>query len=266
MNKIFLKSKLFSQFPNLVWGFSQKEDGGMSYKFVGDKEAQENRQRFLRKLDLDLQDLVLANQVHSGKVKVVTKNHLGLAIKNKSPFEKFDGLVTKDQKVYLAIFVADCLPIFIYDPKRQICGLVHVGWQGSLKEITVQTIRTFEKLNSQPKDFLVYIGPSIGPCHYNIEEDRAKKFRQKFPFWRKFISKRDNKIYLDLWQLNRLLLLQSGVLSANIEISQKCTFHDNHFISWRRDGGKEKKNFTGNMMAVIGMKKEAKMCGTDAKD
>lgn len=254
MTKIILKPKLFSQFPNLILGFSAKADGGMSYKFIGDKKARENRQRFLKKLNLEIGDLVLANQVHSGKVKFVNNNHLGLALKNQSPFEKFDGLVTRDKDVYLAIFVADCLPIFIFDPRREICGLVHAGWQGSLKEIASKAIRTFKKLGSRTEDILVYIGPSIGPCHYNIEEDRVKKFQQKFPFWRKFIIERDGKIYLDLWQLNRLLLIQEGIKPLNIEVSQICTFHRREFTSWRREGGDDVKDYQGNMMAVMGIK------------
>lgn len=250
-----IKSKLFSQFPELVYGMSEKQDGKMSYGRVNDKNAKKNRKNFFKKFKLTLSDLVLADQVHSNIVKVAGKKHLGFAVNNLSPFKKCDGLITKDSNVYLAIFTADCLPIFMYDSKKEICGLIHSGWKGTLKQIAVKAVGVFRKLGSDPKDILVYIGPSIGPCHYEVSAERAGKFKNKFSFWKKFMREKEGRIYLDLWMLNKILLLKSGLKEPHIEISRLCTFCNRHFASWRREINK---NFSGNMMAFIGMRKRRK--------
>lgn len=224
--------KIFQKFKNLIVKTSTKKDGNL--------KDQKEREKFLKNLGLFPQNLILLKQIHSAKIIFLQKN--------KKFQKRGDGLITKEKNLALGIFCADCLPIFLFDPKKKIVGILHAGWRGTLKEISKKAIKIFKKLKSDPKDILAYIGPSIcGRCYF-VEKERAKLFQKKFPkIWKKFLKEKKGKFFLDLRKTNKILLEREGVLSKNIQISPVCTFSNKNYFSFRRGKGKLK----GQMLSLI---------------
>lgn len=205
------KAKIFKKFKNLVAVVIGKE----------------KKKKIFEKFNLKWKREISLFQKHTTKIFIVNKSF---------PKKIGDGLITKEKDLLLKIRVADCLPIFFFDPKKEIIGLIHAGWRGTLKEISKKAVLLFKNLGSYPKDILVWIGPSIGKCCYEVKEDLIKKFSKTFPdFKRKIIFKRGGKYFLDLKETNRLILLKEGLKKKNIEISPICTFCNKNYFSFRRE-------------------------------
>jgi len=164
-------------------------------------------------------------QVHEVKVVCVGKKDAGRIIKN------CDGLITNSPEVILKISVADCLPIFFYNPSTNSIGLVHAGWRGLYKGIIKNAINLMnKKFGANPEDIFVFIGPHICQKHYEIKSDVYNKFKN-YP---KAIKKVKEKIYLDLGEIAGEQLTKFGVSESNIQIDENCTFEDKTLFSHRR--------------------------------
>ncbi len=105
---------------------------------------------------------------------------------------------------------ADCVPIMLYDPIRGVVGLVHAGWQGTVKKIAEKAVEKMQShFGSKPGDILAGIGPSIGPDHYEIQRDVKERFRNAFgDAVNPMIIERDNRIWLNLWEANKHILIR----------------------------------------------------------
>ena len=259
--------EVFKNYNNLIIGFSEKKDGPM-------KNSVQNRKKFFNKLKIDKELIVRADLVHKNKVKLIPKKGAGRLI------EKTDGLITKEKNIFLTITTADCLPIFIYDPKKEIIGLIHGGWRSLAGNILKEAInKIINNFKSNPAHILIGIGPGISQCHFEIkfeaEKDPLQKLCDRIIFAQGVVLKRDNKsphfkdlfftpsqtngvlkkwgdkIFLDLKELAKLQLIELGIKEENIEISSECTFclKDKYF-SYRRDKPEQIKT----MLAIIGQK------------
>ncbi|MGB9598622.1 MAG: peptidoglycan editing factor PgeF, partial [Minisyncoccales bacterium] len=192
-----------------------------------------------------LNRIIFPRQTHSSKIKEITLENF-FYFKKKPPF--CDGLITREKEIFLSIFVSDCLPVLLFDFQKEILGLFHSGWQGTLKTIVKKGLRLFKKMGSKKKNILAFLGPAIGVCCYDIPVKRKKIFQSRFSFWKKFIKEKNKKIFLDLKKLNEILLLKEGLKKSNIFKTKDCTFCQKNFFSWRR-----KDDYLGNMMVVAGM-------------
>ena len=145
---------------------------------------------------------------------------------------------------------ADCVPLVYYDPRKHVVGLVHAGWQGTLQQIAAEGVRLLqEKYNSNPKDVIVGIGPSIcGEC-YQVREDVYQQFLSAFgQDAKEFFTRRESGLYLDLWAANIYTLKQAGV--RQIENAGLCTAeHVDEWYSYRKEKG-----VTGRFGVVIALK------------
>lgn len=148
---------------------------------------------------------VRAEQVHQAGIAIVSHADANKTISG------VDGLITQDTGLNLIIRTADCLPLSVYDPKRQIIGLVHAGWQGVKQQIHLKALKLF---NSPPQDVLVGLGPSICADCYHRHFDLAGTV------------KRD--------------LISLGIPAANIDQSVICTCEDSRFPSHQRDRTKDR--------------------------
>jgi len=225
--------KIFKNFKNLILAISKKRDGNL-------KNDEEARKKFLDKFNLSFKNLIFLKQIHSKKI---------ILIKKRKSFPRIgDGMITKEKEIVLGVFSADCLPIFIFDQKREIIGLLHAGWKGSLKGIAKEAIKILKKEGSNPKDVLVYIGPSISGKCYEVPKERAEIFSKKFKkFKSKIIKQKGEKYFLDLRKLNKLIFIEEGVLPKNIQISKICTFCNKNYFSFRREKG----NLSGEMLSIF---------------
>jgi len=233
--ELFLNQVVFHGFSTRKGGVSDSSYHSLNLgSRTGDAPSRvaENRRRFFHSIGIRKQNLALPQQVHGDRVERVAKP---------GRYENTDGLVTNVRGIVLTIQVADCLPVFLYDPLRNAVGLVHAGWRSTeLGIVSKGVAKMAHHFQTNPTDLWVFFGPSIGPCCYEIGPEAARRFSAKY------ISQGR----LDLWQCNRDQLLDAGVLPHKIEMSCLCTVcRPEWFFSHRASGGR-----TGRMMAVIGLR------------
>lgn len=244
-----ITSDLLSRFPEIVFGMSTRRGGvspnplGMNTSFtVGDNplHVNANRKLLCERLGIRTEDVVYQKQVHGTTVK---------SVREPGTHESCDALYTNTRGIYLTVSVADCLPILIYDAKKNAVAGVHAGWRGSRDKIVVKAVEALmNDFHSSPADLIAYIGPGAGTCCYEVGKDLAGEFDGKY-----LHANGEKKSHLDLKSVNRDLLMLLGVSSVNIEQSEHCTICNAElFHSHRRD-----KERSGRMMAVIGMKNRA---------
>lgn len=151
-----------------------------------------------------------------------------------------DALVTNLPGITLLVRVADCVPILLYDPVSRVVAAVHAGWKGTLAGIVSAAVREMmSRYGSRPSDLLAGIGPSIGPCCFEVGEDVAGRFRSGFAGAGRCMMMNCRSITIDLPEANRLQLLGSGVLPGNIEVAGLCTScRSDIFFSHRGEQGK----------------------------
>ena len=146
------------------------------------------------------------------------------------------------------VFTADCLPIFIVDKKRRIIALVHAGWKGTLLRLLEKTVHTLRYLRSNPQDLIMWLGPAIGRCCYEISPELMSEFHNAFPDFDDYYEGR----HLDLFKLNLLQAQRAGVPSAQIFSSVLCTHCRQDFLfSYRSDP-----NNCGRMISTMMITKE----------
>jgi YfiH family protein len=238
--KMKLKFSIFESYPELIYGMTQKKDGPMKI-FDAEKQKEiethkSNKEKYFAKLEFKLADLVQGNLAAGNKVFEVLN-------KNGKFIDDTDALATKKKNIVLGITVADCFPIYFYEPESGLIALAHSGWRGTAKNIAGETIK---KINIPARSFLVGIGPGIRSCHFDVKEEVLKEFKD-YP---KFISQRDGKSFIDLPGIIKYQLISAGIKEENMEDCGECTFClDEKYFSWRREHDKMAQG-----LAYIGLK------------
>jgi YfiH family protein len=230
---------------NVACAFSTRLGNNMSLEYGETGYSLANRKKFLSGLSIEHHKLVCAKQVHGDRVRVIKGSDAGQgALNHQSALEDTDAFVTNEKELPLAIFTADCLSVFLFDPKAPAVGLVHAGWRSSKEDIILKTIDLMGyKYGSDPLDLHVAFGPSIRECCYQV----GKEMQEFFP---EHIAQKGEHFYLDLIKFNKRKLLDSGVKEENVFDSGICTSCRNDiFYSYRKEG-----NRCGRIMSVIMLK------------
>ncbi|MDI6825321.1 MAG: peptidoglycan editing factor PgeF [Bacillota bacterium] len=160
-----------------------------------------------------------------------------------------DGMVTGQPGLPLAVFCADCAPVYLYDPTRRVVALLHAGWRGTVGGVVERGLEAMGAVaGTRPADVLAAVGPAIGGCCYQVGEDvRARVEARLGEEARRVLERREGKLYLDLAGTISLLLQRAGVPESRVYRAGLCTAcHPDLFWSHRRDGG-----VTGRMAAVL---------------
>ncbi|HWI54859.1 MAG TPA: peptidoglycan editing factor PgeF [Desulfobacteria bacterium] len=221
---------------------------------VGDEPADviENRNRACELFDVDISRIVTCQQVHGTNIEAVTEGAAGLgAISYDEAFPDTDGIITNRPGLLLATFYADCVPLFILDPVKKVVGSIHAGWKGTVAGIgAVALERMTAEYGSNPADCLVGIGPSIGPCCYEVDGPVIDELH-KFSWWQDVISELGRGLpHLNLWETNRRIMIDAGVQEKNIQIAGVCTCCSQDILFSYRGG----QGVTGRMGAFIMLK------------
>ncbi|HEX6209147.1 MAG TPA: polyphenol oxidase family protein [Methylomirabilota bacterium] len=148
-----------------------------------------------------------------------------------------DVLTTTERGVPVAIFTADCLAIVLWDSIAHVLTVAHVGWRGTVRGATGVAVRAAVEAGARAGHLHAAIGPSIGPCCYEVDEPVLREFGQAFGrrarAW--FRPARDGHAMLDLWAANEALLAQAGVEAAQVENPRLCTAcHPELLYSYRK--------------------------------
>jgi len=215
----------------------------LSY-WVGDDRADvdSNWDRLRREVPA-LKVVARMNQVHGNEVHVVT--HANAAIRPRG-----DGIVTAEPGVILGIFSADCVPILMIDSKRKIAGAFHAGWRGVIADIATAGVAAMTQLGAHASDTRVALGPSIGPCCFEVGQDLADRFAAEVAGARNHITAGpQGKAHLDLRAIVADQLARAGIMASNGENVGPCTkCASDRFFSRRAAGG----NTTGLQLSFVG--------------
>jgi YfiH family protein len=204
---------------------------------VADQKVIKSRENFTKALGVDLNNVVVAENVHGNKIAVIGKGERGRgALNNLECIQGVDALITRDPNVNLMITVADCLPLVAYDPILRIVGIAHAGWRGILAGIGASLISEFKVLGSRPENIVLGIGPGICQRHFIVKNDILNKFKDIYP---KATFIRNHDGYVDLKASLAEQLIKSGASKYNLEIAKECTVCNNYYFgSFRAEGDK----------------------------
>lgn len=254
---VFYQAENLLQFSNLAHGVTTRHGGVSPAPFdtlnlsahVGDEpeRVNENLARVHHALALDRAATVDASQAQAAQVARITENERGTRIQG------VDGLITNVRGIPLLLRFADCAPILLYDPKHQAIGIAHAGWRGTVAKVLTNTVRAMQDaFGTAPQALVACIGPSIGPCCYEIGADVQARVENAFPETHARLLAINGAppggMHLDLWQANALQLHALGV--AQIEVARVCTAdHTHDFYSWRREHA-----VTGRFAALIALR------------
>lgn len=208
-----------------VAGITELDDGDCAR--TGGAEAGANRGKVCAVAGIDAGQLVCAEQPHGNVISVAGTKDYGRGVGSQAAFANADGMVTATPGLALAIFVADCVPIYLYDPVCSAAGLVHAGREGTRLGIVKCAVECMKSaFGTNPSDVLALIGPSAGACCYEVSPELAATCTAEgWP-----VSGRN----LDLWQMNAGQLASAGVNAANVNIFGVCTVCSGRFHSYRR--------------------------------
>jgi YfiH family protein len=197
----------------------------------------ENRNLFFSALGTDISKVAMSGQVHGTKILFADK-----PIMEKG----FDAIISNTPGLMIAVSIADCTPVLIFDTKNNVIAAIHAGWRGTAAKILQKTLlRMNQQFNSKGSDCIAFIGACIGYNAFEVGNDVAHYFDDSV----KRMNAITQKYFVDLKTANKYQLLKSGLKEENIEISNYCTVENNDlFFSHRFEKG-----ITGRMMATIGI-------------
>ncbi len=187
--------------------------------------------------------LVRMHQVHEASVHVVSDasnpHGASASVFPRSPAPQADIAVSTRADAAVAVQVADCVPLLMAGPSGPVAA-AHAGWRGTIANVAGTTVNALVGLGGDVSELHAAIGPSIGPCCYDVGAEVEERFHsagwspEQLARW---FSSRGTSVRLDLWSANRDQLIAAGVAAANVHVSRLCTAcHAEWFHSYRRDG------------------------------
>lgn len=230
-------------FSTKLGGVSKEEWTSLNLGFNrGDSQENviANYEKVCQVLEVPLESLVLSRQVHESNIAYVTQEDCGNGVIKPNKWESMDGIYTNQKGVTLVTHYADCVPLFFYAPNYGMIGLAHAGWRGTVEEIGKKMIQLWEQQGIPVDEIEVGIGPSIGPCCFEVHSDVADVFLQKFGSKHFIVANTSNGKYnINLWECNRQSLLSYGLKAEQIQCLEVCTCCEHEtFYSHRHTCGR----------------------------
>lgn len=232
-------------FSTRLGGVSKGDCSSMSFGFsLGDnvEDVKENYRIFCKAMGTDSNNLVLSQQTHTKNIRIVTKKDAGKGIWRERDYTDIDGLVTNEKGLVLVTQYADCTPIAFYDPVTKTIATSHAGWRGTVLEIAAETVSVMvNSFGCKPENIIAGIGPSISGCCYEVDDPVISEIN-KLSYLNAekcYVYKGDGKYMLDLKEVNRQILVHSGIKNENVDVADLCTCcNSDIFHSHRATKGK----------------------------
>ncbi len=234
-NNNLIQYKIFESFKNLQAFTTTKQTiNEANLKFTGDtlEIFESSRKNLAAKLGIKVNQLIFPRQTHTNCVAEISEIP-------SSEIKNTDALITNQTGICLCVQTADCVPILLFDPVKNIVAVVHAGWRGTVSKIVeVVVLKMISDYHSSPKNILAAIGPSISPEIYEVGDEVVNAVRQSILNSEITLRKNSSgKFHFNLWEANRQLLLSIGILSKNIETLGECSFQNsNKYFSARKEG------------------------------
>ena len=247
--------------PELVHLFTTRH-GGVStgccstlnlgeYGFDTPKNILKNYMILADAIGISADQFVRTQQTHTSNIRIVTADDAGKGVTRDRDYRDIDGLVTAERGIAIVTTHADCNSVFFFDPVKQVIGLAHSGWRGTLKSISKEMINIMiNEFGSAPGDILAGTGPALCKDCFEVDSDVAEAFLIADPDNVRFIEERSPKYHIDLKAIIRRDLMSCGLKGENIMDMGLCTkCHKDDFFSHRGHKGKR-----GLMAAVMMLK------------
>ncbi len=267
----YITFPVLSELPFIRHGFSTRLGGvsdgifeSMNLGLEASEHADDpekiriNYERLAGSIGVDPHSIVISKQVHKTNIRLVTREDRGKGLYVPRDYDEIDGLVTDCTDVTLVTKYADCVPLFFVDQRNRAIGLTHSGWRGTVNKIGWITVDEMKKhFATQPEDLIAVIGPSICSACYEVGEEVAQAFSDAFSELgynkSKFLMKNEaGRYHLDLWEVNREILMKAGLKEKQIHISGVCTAcHSELLFSHRKTGGRR-----GSLAAFLALKEQ----------
>ncbi len=205
---------------------------------VGDEPEAvlENRTRILAAFGSTLVDTAFVHQVH-GNTVVNGEEARG----DRAGALQADALICNDPRITLAVSMADCLPLLVWDEANRAVAAVHAGWRGVVAGVVEATLTAMQaNFGSQPQQLHFAIGPHIRQAAYQVGEDVREAFEGAgFPASVLTVdSDKAGHYRLSVEAAVRIVLERSGVPATSIASGGWCTASEpERFFSHRRDRG-----------------------------
>ncbi len=244
----YIKFKILEKYDNKLnhaiflrhGGASKDLYTSLNFRILG-KDVKESVYENVNRVKkvLNIPNVYKATQAHTDEILILKNSN-----KDEYPFDKlnddeYDAYLHVDKNIPSLITTADCNPIIIYDPVKNIVSNIHSGWLGTIKKIAIKTaIKMHIEFKCEYKDLIVCVGPSIKKCCFSSEE---AKFKNKFiNIWNDDVSYitydklNKDKFYIDLGFVIKKDFIKLGVLEENIVMSDICTrCNKDDFYSYR---------------------------------
>lgn len=224
----------------------------LSYTRGDKKENVDENFRRIAEIFGELPDrIVCSDQTHTTNIRLVTEEDAGKGVVKDRDYTDVDGLITAVPGIILATFYADCVPLYFVDTENKAIGLSHSGWKGTVNRMGEAALKAMrEAFGTRPEMVKAAIGPSICQDCYEVSEDVAGQFKGIFGSdTGKILSpgRAEGKYQLNLWEANRRILLEAGILPENLEVTDVCTCcNSGYLFSHRASRGKR-----GNLGAFM---------------
>lgn len=222
------------------------------------ENVRSNRRRYLEREGIPPERVISGWLTHGSDVAVfragresewpIVRDTVGRGAQYREPLFRADAVVSDVPSLHFLLTFADCVPLLFADPVRGIVGAAHAGWRGTAQAIGQAVVRAmWGEFGSDPRDIVVGIGPSIGPCCYTVSREVPAAFAARGVD--AAVLRRGDALVLDLWESNERQLRDAGVPPASVENLRLCTgCHTDDYFSHRAEGGK-----TGRFGASIGL-------------
>lgn len=217
------------------------------------EEVEKGLKLLSEEFNFEVKDICRPKQTHTDKVEKIEDGDEGIYVQK---FDNVDGLTTDSKNKVLMLAFADCTPLLFYDPVKKVIANTHSGWKGTLQTIGLKTV---EKMTAEyecnPKDIICCIGPHIRKCHFEVDEDVKELFYDKFKKLKNIediisYNQSNNKYYIDTAEINKKILLNSGLKQENIIDSNICTVCNSDIChSFRTE-----KELSGRAVTIIYLK------------
>ena len=239
-----------SKQPGLVHAFSprnlKRKDGttGELNFASGNRSMRANVQWFLQSIGMNKEEVFLVRQVH-GNVVYDLKD--AWASSSQVADVSADAIITRLVGKPIGVLTADCIPVVVFDSNLKVAGVIHAGRKGTALGIVSQTIRAMQTIyGSDPKDIHMEMGPGIGVCCYEVDQNCLEPFKKFYPDWTRLAKpSSSNKFMLDLFLANAEDARMAGIEPNHLSHTGVCTScQATRFFSYRREGT------TGRMLTV----------------
>lgn len=215
---------------NFRQAVSTKKDGNMSYLWGEATEVLDNRRNFLESTGFDIKKCVTVHTSDSNLVQIVTAKDKGRGMFDIGDAIEADAIATNEKGLGLFLVVADCAATVMFDPKKQALALVHLN--GKNPDLIASVISEMEqRYGTNAADIKVQVSPAINKASFVVPDS----FQRESAEWEPYVVNLDEHLSsIDMLGFLTAEMVKSGILKANISISDIDTYASVDYFSHRR--------------------------------